>query len=258
MLEERTADILTLRLNRPGRLNALNVELCVELADALRRAAVDESVRVVVLTGAGRAFCAGGDLAMLRDARERHSVHELNELLLAGKEIVSAIAGMSKPVVAAVNGAAAGAGMNLALACDVRIASQEAIFAQSFAHIGLYPDFGGTYFLPRLVGAARAAELFFTGETLTAAQAEELGIVSHVASAQNFDAEVLQLATRLAAAPPLPVRAVKRTLRGRELEELERVLDEENRIQADCFASADALEGFQAFFAKRRPVFRGR
>jgi len=258
VLEERAGNVLTLRLNRPNRLNALNAQLCRELADALRHAATNESIRVVVLTGAGRAFSAGGDLAELRVARERNALHELNELLLAGKEIVLAIAAMPKPVVAAVNGPAAGAGMNLALACDVRIASEQAIFAQSFAHIGLYPDFGGTYFLRRLVGAARAAELFFTGETLTAAQAEELGIVSHVASAEKFEEESHRLAERLAKAPPLPVRAVKRALRGKELEELERVLDEESRNQAECFASEDAMEGFQAFFAKRKPVFQGR
>jgi 2-(1,2-epoxy-1,2-dihydrophenyl)acetyl-CoA isomerase len=258
VLEESSGSVSTLRMNRPDRLNALNVPLGLALAAALQRAAADHSVRAVVLTGAGRAFCAGGDLTALRGARDRNAPHELKELLAAGRQIVLTIAAMPKPVIAAVNGAAAGGGMNLSLACDVRIASDQAVFAESFANIGLYPDFGGTYYLPRLVGEARAAELFFTGEIISASQAEKIGIVSHVVPAADFEEETRRLAGRLAAAPPLPVRNVKQALRGRHLSELERVLDEENRFQVECFLSQDAGEGFEAFFAKRKPSFLGR
>ncbi len=163
LLEERSGAVVTLRLNRPERLNALNFALGQALASALGRAGADDSIRTVVLTGAGRAFCAGGDLAALRDARARNAGHELEGLLRAGKQLTLAIATMPKPVLASINGPAAGGGMNLALSCDLRIASDQASFGESFAQVGLFPDFGGTYFLPRLVGASRAAELCFTG-----------------------------------------------------------------------------------------------
>ncbi len=258
VLEERAGNVLTLRLNRPDRLNALNVELGEAILAALRRVADDESVRCVVLTGAGRGFCAGGDLALLRDVRSRKASHELEALLRAGKEIVLAIAGMPKPVLAAVNGPAAGGGMNLALACDVRIASEQASFGEAFAQVGLFPDFGGMYFLPRLVGISRAAELFYTGDMISATEALRLGIVNHVVSPDKFEAETRALAERLAAAPPLAMRAVKHTLLGSRRDELEAVLDEEIRQQAVCFASEDCAEALEAFFAKRKPQFRGR
>jgi 2-(1,2-epoxy-1,2-dihydrophenyl)acetyl-CoA isomerase len=245
-------------MNRPGRLNALNVPLARELAAALKRAAADDVIRVVVLTGAGRAFCAGGDLPFLRDARARNAPGELRDLLVAGREIILTITTMPKPVVAAVNGAAAGGGMNLALACDIRIASEIAVFAESFANLALYPDYGGTYFLPRLIGPAQAAEFFFTGEIISAPQAEKLGIVSHVIPAASFEAETIRLVERLAAAPPLPVRAAKKALRGSDVDELTRALDEENRHQLDFFMSEDCVEGIEAFFAKRKPSFQGR
>src|SRR5271156_255743 len=159
VLEERAGAVLTLRLNRPEKLNALNVEMGRALVHALINAGENKEVRAVVVTGAGRAFCAGGDVEVLRELRKRNAANELQSLLVAGKEICLAIAAMPKPVVAAVNGPAAGGGMNLALACDMRIASDQAKFAESFAKLGLYPDFGGTYFLPRIVGMALAAEL---------------------------------------------------------------------------------------------------
>jgi 1,4-dihydroxy-2-naphthoyl-CoA synthase len=165
VLETRQDAVTTLTLNRPERLNAIDAALGHALVDALQRAAQDPAVRCVVLTGAGRGFCSGGDLNLLRDARERHATEELESLLRSGKQIVLAIATMPKPVLAAVNGAAAGAGCNLALACAPRIASDRAIFVQSFARLGLFPDFGATYFLPRLLGPSRAADLLYTGET---------------------------------------------------------------------------------------------
>jgi 2-(1,2-epoxy-1,2-dihydrophenyl)acetyl-CoA isomerase len=258
VLEEREGAVLTLRLNRPERLNALNVPLARAIVDALERASADETARVVVLTGAGRGFCAGGDVAVLRDARSRNAGHELESLVRAGKEIALAICGMSKPVIASVNGPAAGGGMNLALACDVRIASDQASFGESFARLGLYPDFGGTFFLPRLVGPAKAAELFFTGEMISAAEAAQLGIVNRVVLRDALAAETKKLAAQLAAAPPMAASAVKRALFGAERVALERALDAEIEQQVRCFQSADCAEGLEAFFAKRAPQFRGR
>lgn len=258
VLESREGEVATLTLNRPDRLNALNVELGTALAAALRRVADDPVVRAVVLTGAGRAFCSGGDIGVLRDARRRNAGHELESLLRAGLEIVLAVADMPKPVVAAVNGPAAGAGMNLALACDIRIASDQASFGQNFAKVGLFPDFGGTYLLPRLVGPARAAELLYTGEMIGAAEAERIGVVNRVVPHDRLAEHVRDLAARLAAAPPLAVRAVRQTLFGNDRAELARALEAEIEQQAKCFLSEDCLEGLNAFLEKRPPRFRGR
>lgn len=257
VLESREGAVATITLNRPERLNALNVELATALAAALRRAAADPGLRAIVLTGAGRGFCAGGDVALLRDARLRNAGHELGALLHAGKEIVLTIARAEKPVIASVNGPAAGGGMNLALACDIRMASEAAAFAQSFAKLGLYPDFGGTWTLPRLAGPARAAHLFYTGDLISAADAARLGIVDHLVPPERLAEETRMLAERLAAAPPIAARAVKRLLFGSHREELERALDDEIEQQLKCFASEDCLEGLNAYFEKRLPRFRG-
>jgi len=257
LIEERTGSVVTIRLNRPEKLNALNVELGRALVHAMLRNGQDPSVRGIVITGAGRAFCAGGDLSLLRDVRMRRADRELEGLLVAGKELCLAIATMPKPVIAAVNGAAAGGGMNIALAADVRIASDQARFCESFAQVGLYPDFGGTYFLPRIVGAARAAELFYTAEMLSAEDALRVGIVSHVYPAAQFEEAVRQFAEQLAAGPPVAFRDVKHAMIGESRKVLEAALDEEIRLQIHCFESEDCLEALNAFFEKRKPNFRG-
>jgi 2-(1,2-epoxy-1,2-dihydrophenyl)acetyl-CoA isomerase len=257
VLESREGAVATITLNRPDRLNALNVELGSVLLAALKKAATDPAVRVIVLTGAGRAFCAGGDVNMLRDARIRNAGPELAELVSAGKEIVLTIADAPKPILASINGPAAGGGLNLALACDLRIASETAVFAQSFAKLGLYPDFGGTWTLPRLVGPARAAEMFYTGDLINARDAERLGIADHVVPQERLAEETRALAARLAAAPPIAARAVKRLLFGSSREALARALDAEIDQQLKCFQSEDCLEGLNAFFEKRPPHFRG-
>jgi len=257
ILEERSGAVLTLRLNRPDKLNALTTPMCRALLHALLLAADDKSVRAVVLTGAGRAFSSGGDLDMIRDARNRRAAKEIEELLIAGKEICLAIASMPKLVIAAVNGIAAGGGMSLALACDLRIASEEASFSQGFAHLGLYPDFGATYFLPRLVGLSRASELFYTAETLPASEACRTGIVYQVFPQEIFEEETRKLAEHLAAGPPLAYRDVKRTMIGDKRREMEDALDEEIRLQTHCFTTEDCAEGLAAFFEKRKPNFRG-
>jgi|SRR5579863_517484 len=257
VLEERAGAVTIIRLNRPEKLNALNQQLGQELVHALLRAQGDRSVHCVVLTGAGRAFCAGGDLEMLRDARQRKAVHEVEDLVKAGKEISLAIATMPKVVIAAVNGPAAGGGMNLALAADIRIASDQARFAESFAQIGLFPDFGGTYFLPRIVGPTRAAELFYTGQMLSADDALRLGIVSRVVPADQLEAETKKLAESIASGAGLAQRDVKHRMSSEHRKDLEEALDEEIRLQRHCFESHDFLEGLNAFFEKRKPNFEG-
>jgi 2-(1,2-epoxy-1,2-dihydrophenyl)acetyl-CoA isomerase len=258
VLESREGGVFTLTMNRPERLNALDPGLATALVESLTRAERDSAVRAIVLTGAGRGFCSGGDLVLLRDARARKAPAELEGLLRAGAELVLKITQMAKPVLAAVNGPAAGAGMNLALACDFRVASDASSFSQSFAKVGLVPDFGGTWLLPRLVGPARAAELFITAATLSAAEAERLGIVNRVVPHESLLREAAALAAKLAAAPPLVVRAIKNALHGTHVEEIRRALDKEAALQAECFQSEDCAEGLNAFFEKRAPVFRGR
>ncbi len=258
VLETRDGAVLTLTMNRPDRLNALDTELATGLVEALKRGSEDAEVRAIVLTGAGRGFCSGGDLKVLRDARQRNAAAELKAILHAGSEIVLTMGLMPKPVIAAVNGPAAGAGMNLALACDIRIASEHATFAQSFARVGLMPDFGGTWLLPRLVGPSRATELFMTGDTLTAEDAERMGIVDHVVEHESLAQETAAMAARLAAAPPLVVRAIKKVLHGSHIEEIRTALREEEKLQEECYRSEDCAEGLNAFFEKRAPKFKGR
>ena len=257
LLEERSGAVLMLRMNRPEKLNALNIELGRALVHSILHAGQDPAVRAIVITGAGRAFSAGGDIGLLRDLRMRNAAKELEVLLVAGKDICLAIAAMPKPVIAAVNGPAAGGGMNLALAADMRIASDQARFAESFAQIGLYPDFGGTYFLPRIVGRALASELFYTAEILSAEDALRLGIVNHVYPAAQFEAETQKLAERMASVAPLPFRDAKHALLGNDRKALEAALDEEIRLQLHCFQSEDCLEGLNAFLEKRKPNYHG-
>ena len=257
ILQTREASVLTIKLNRPERLNALDHGLARSLVEVLNHAAEDKSVRALVLTGAGRAFCSGGDLYALHDIRERSATQEFESQLLLGKQIVLAIVKMSKPVLAAVNGPAMGAGCNLALACGLRIASQEAMFAQSFVKLGLCPDFGGTYFLPRIVGVAAAAQMLYTGNPVSAEEGLRIGLVSRVVPQEHFSQEATDTAAALGAAAPIPIHGIKQMLFKDDLADLERALDEEIRWQLVCFRSDDFREGLTAFFEKRSPRFHG-
>src|SRR6184192_3478846 len=258
LLEARHEGIATLVMNRAHRLNALNTKLIMALCSAFTRISKDESVRVVVLTGAGRAFCAGGDLAQIAEGRASSDSKELELLLATGMEVVIAMRIMPQPVIAAVNGAAAGAGMNLALAADIRIAADEAMFGQNFAKVGLFPDYGGTYFLPELVGPSKAAEMFYTGDMIDAQTAFNLGLLNRVVPSAQLEAEAMTVAQRIASGPPLAIRAVKKVLFASQKDALERALEAEVAHQMKCFASEDCLEGVHAFFEKRAPQFRGR
>lgn len=258
LLEARYDAIVTLVMNRPDKLNALNIDLATALSQKLGLIAKDESVRSVVLTGAGRAFCAGGDLGLIGKSRASGATKELEPLLREGMQIVVKMRTMPQPVIAAVNGAAAGAGMNIALAADIRIAAEEAMFGQNFAKVGLFPDYGGTYFLPQLIGPAKAAELFYTGDMIDAKTALRLGIVNHVVAATQLEEEVKALAKKIAQGPPLAVRAVKKALFGSGEKALADALENEVREQMRCFFSEDCGEGIRAFFEKRLPQFRGK
>lgn len=258
LLETKHEGIATLVMNRPDRLNALNNELAMSLNDALARIAADDSIRVVVLTGTGRAFCAGGDLALIGQGRASGQTQSLEPLLRSGMQAVLKMRVMPQPVIAAINGAAAGAGMNIALAADIRIAAEEATFGQNFAKVGLFPDFGGTYFLPQLVGPAKAAELFYTGDMIDARTALRLGIVNQVAPAAQLEAEVKLLAQKIMQGPPVAIRAVKKILFGSEKEKLAAALEHEVQEQVRCYLSEDCSEGIRAFFEKRPPKFRGK
>jgi 2-(1,2-epoxy-1,2-dihydrophenyl)acetyl-CoA isomerase len=257
ILETKHEGIATVVMNRPERLNALNTELSSALNQALARVAQDESVRVVILTSAGRAFCAGGDLGAIGKGRESGKIKELEPILRSGMQIVLKIRTMPQPVIAAVRGAAAGAGMNIALAADMRIAADDATFGQNFAKVGLFPDYGGTYFLPQLVGPSKAVELFYTGDMIDAQTALRMGIVNHVVPAAELDNAARALAHKIAQGPAVAVRAVKQAIFGREKKELMDALEQEVQQQMKCFLSEDCQEGIRAFFEKRHPKFQG-
>ena len=186
--------VATLTLNRPASLNALSEEMRARLAAALDKVARDASVRVVILTGSGRGFCSGGDIKMLEDLRKHHQSVAFRDFLEAGHRVVRSIRTLPKPVVASVNGPAFGAGMNLALACDLRIASDRASFSEAFVNVGLHPDWGGTFFLPRLIGTSRALEMFFLGNTVEAEEAKRLGFVNFVVPHEQLAEETRALA----------------------------------------------------------------
>src|ERR1700722_1064437 len=258
ILEKHEDGVATLTFNRPDKLNALNTHLALALNEALGRIAIDKNIHAVVLTGAGRAFCAGGDLAEIWKGRQENNVADLAPLLRAGMQSVLKIRTMRQPVIAAVNGAAAGAGMNIALAADIRFASDTAVFGQNFAKVGLFPDYGGTFFLPQLVGPAKAAEMFYTGEMIDAKTALQLGLVSRVVPAAQLEAEVNVLAQKIAQGPPIAIRAVKQVLFGVHRDALVKALDHEVELQMKCFHSEDCSEGIRAFFEKRHPKFQGK
>lgn len=249
--------ITTITLNRPDRLNAFIGHMRRDLAEALEHTGSDRNVRVVIITGAGRGFCAGGDIAFMGELMQRRDAEEFSRILGAGRRVILAIRQMTKPVIASINGPASGAGCNLALACDLRIAANTATFSQSFAKVGLHPDWGGTYFLPRLVTPNKACEMFFLGDTIDAAEALRLGIVNQVVAPEELEATTLQLAERLRAAPPIALAAAKHAVYMSQAAELDEMLRYETEAQLRCFESDDGHEGVQAFLEKREPRFTG-
>jgi 2-(1,2-epoxy-1,2-dihydrophenyl)acetyl-CoA isomerase len=230
----------------------------VAFNETLGRIGTDKSIHAVVLTGAGRAFCAGGDLAEIWQGRQANDIAGLEPLLRAGMQSVLKIRTMRQPVIAAINGAAAGAGMNIALAADVRFASKHAVFGQNFAKVGLFPDYGGTFFLPQLIGPAKAAEMFYTGDMIDAKTALQMGLVNHVFPADKLADQAQAFAKGMVHGPRVASRALKQVLFGNQRAELTKALEYEVEEQMKCFASDDCAEGLRAFFEKRKPHFQGK
>ena len=250
-----TADrIATITLNRPQALNALDRAMKTELLARLRLVERDGSVRAVVLTGEGRAFCAGQDL---REPFGGEHPTLADELRMRYNPVILAIARLAKPVIAAVNGVAAGAGCSLALACDLRLAAEGATFVLAFGRVGLVPDSGATWFLPRIVGQARAAELALLGDPVSADEAARIGLVNRVVPAESLLDEARTLAARLAEGSPLAMGLTKRALRYGANASLEAALEHEAALQGIAGRSKDHEEGVAAFRAKRAARFTG-
>ncbi len=251
--------VLTLTMNRPEKRNALNPEMMQGLIDGLQRAVTDDAVKVLVLTGAGAAFCAGGDVGAMAEGKSFAAGYEANVDILRQKmEAPRLLHELGKPTIAKVRGPAAGAGMALALACDLRIASDSALIVTAFAKVGLAGDYGGTWFLSRLVGVAKAKELYFTSPRLDAQQALALGIVNRVLPEGELDAAVDALAASLASGPSVALNYMKRTLTTvSDGISLGALLDLEAARMVRSAQTADHREAAQAFVEKRTPRFTG-
>jgi 2-(1,2-epoxy-1,2-dihydrophenyl)acetyl-CoA isomerase len=259
--EMQNSGIATLTLNRPESRNALTPEMMAGLKEALPRLAADSAVRVVVLTGAGRAFCAGGDVKRFAAvssgpqtaATFEERVHDLRSRM----EVSRLLHEMPKPTLAVIPGPAAGAGLSLALACDLRIAAEDAKLTTAFSKVGLSGDFGGSYFLTYLVGAAKARELYFTGRVLLGQEALALGIVNRVTTTEDLEQEANRYAAELAALPTLAVGYMKKNLNAALKGSLSDVLDGEAIHMIRTFETEDHKNAAQAFLEKRAPEFSG-
>ncbi|GIO23627.1 enoyl-CoA hydratase-related protein [Oceanobacillus sp. J11TS1] len=239
-------------LNRPDKLNAFTSQMNQEMIKALKTFQRDADVRAIVITGEGKAFCSGEDLSGLRaDADHRHMI------ITRYKPMMETLAKTEKPTIAAINGAAAGAGFSLALGCDFRIVSEKASFIQAFINIGLIPDSGSLYYLPRIVGMAKALELTILGEKIKAHEAKDYGLVTKVVSPDNLNVETQEFAERLANLPTKAIGLIKRYMQQSFETSLEQMLDLEAYGQKTAGLTEDYKEGVQAFFDKRKPEYKG-
>jgi 2-(1,2-epoxy-1,2-dihydrophenyl)acetyl-CoA isomerase len=246
-------NVAWLTLNRPDKLNAFTEQMNKEITNALKQAAKDDKVRSLVITGAGRAFCSGEDLGGVTEEMNHGEV-----LRTRYAPMMKALYYLEKPVVAAVNGVAAGAGMSLALACDFRLVSEKASFVEAFIHVGLIPDAGNLYYLPRLIGHAKALELAVLGEKISAQKAAELGLATAVVSEAAWEEEVQRFAERLAAMPTKAIGLIKRLLLESWHCTFEEYLEKEAYGQRIAGLTEDHREGIRAFFEKRKAVFQGK
>lgn len=258
LIETKKDGVLTLTMNRPDRLNALSWDLLSALQTAIMRASTDRDVGVVVLAGAGKAFCAGGDVKSMAEGGRNEPFEARAAGLRQRMEASRLLHDMPKPTIAMIRGACAGAGMSLALACDMRIASDTTKLTTAFAKVGLSGDFGGSYFMTRLVGTAKARELYFTSPILSAREAHEAGLINRVVADAELEAETMALARRLADGPRVTLGYIKRNMDAAEHGNLEDVMDLEAMHHTRCAETEDHKEAARAFVEKRAPVFKGR
>lgn len=258
LIETIEDGIATLTFNRPERMNALSTPIMQGLLDGLPRLAGNPAVKVVVLTGAGRAFCAGGDVKSMADGGEERSIAEATTHLRSRMEVSRILHELPKPTIAMINGPAAGAGLALALACDLRIAATSARLVTAFVRVGFSGDFGGSYFLTRLVGTGKARELYLTGRPVEAAEALSLGLVNRVVPDEQLTTVTIELARSLAQGPTIALSLMKRNLNRAESGSLAELLDMEAAHQVQTGRTEDHREAAKAFVEKRPPIFTGR
>ena len=248
-------NVAVIQLNRPAKYNAFIREMALAVQEYLRQAAADPEVRAVLLNSAGKAFCAGQDL---NEFSEDNGIDVTRIVEEHYNPIVKQIAEIEMPVVCAVNGVAAGAGANLALACDIVIAGESAIFIQAFSKIGLIPDTGGTFYLPRLIGMQRAKALMMLAENVTAQEAERIGMIYKAVPDESLQEEAMKLASRLAQMPTAAMGLIKRALNRSITNDLEKQLGIESQLQSNATQTSDFQEGVAAFLEKRKPTFTGK
>jgi len=258
LIETVTDRIATLTLNRPDRLNALSTPILDGLLEALPRLGADPHVAVVILTGAGRGFCAGGDVKSMAEGTSLLNVEDAVQRLRSRMEVSRLLHEIPKPTIAMVNGPAAGAGLAMALACDLRVASESARFITAFVKVGFSGDFGGSYFLSKLVGTGKARELYYSGEALDAKQALALGVVNQVVPDFELLDATMALARRLASGPSVALGLMKRNFNAAESGTLAELLDLEALHQVQTARTEDHKEAARAFVEKRAPQFKGR
>ena len=250
-------NVARITFNRPEAMNAINEEVFKEFEIALKDVMSDHEARVLVLTGKGRAFCAGADVSMIA-ALQKLDSNEFMNAIRAFQDLFTKVEEMEKPVIAAINGYALGGGLDMALACDFRIAVEEAVMGEQYIKVGLMPDLGGTQRLRNLIGQAKAKEMIYFGEMIDAREAERLGLVNKAVSNNSFESEVTALAQKLASGPGVAIGKAKRAINGGIGKDVRSGLEFEVTGQAECMLTEDVIEGIKAFQEKREPVFKGR
>lgn len=251
---EKDENVAVIKINRPEKLNALNKEVILELAAAVEEMEKDDDIRAVIITGAGETFVAGADIAWMKSAASS----EMEEFVKLGKNVFDKIEKMGKPVIAAVNGPAFGGGCELALACDIRIASEKAKLGQLEVNVGIMPGWGGTQRLPRLVGLGKAKEICLTGDVVDAKEAERIGLINRVVRSEELVSEAKKLAERLASKPPVALSCIKAALNFTSEASQRAGMEYETKLFSTVSSTEDRYEGLSAFLEKRKPRFKGR